>query len=250
LETTIKIDSTVYTVDLSKPLDISIPLVASSKNPIAWHQDKPVIEPVTMDYWTGSVAKGASVNFNNVFFNPHAHGTHTECVGHISEEFHSVNKALQRYFFFAEVISVAPESKKGDLVISKKQLTTLLKGKSPEALVIRTFPNTVSKKSFNYSDTNWPYIEEEAAQYIRELGVAHLLIDLPSVDKEKDDGKLLAHHAFWNYPKATRFNATITEFIYVSNRIKDGRYLLNIQTAPFVNDATPSRPVLYKIISE
>ncbi len=249
METIIKTADTSYVVDLSKPLDISIPMDASSRNPIAWHQNKPVIAPVTMDDWTGSVAKGASVNFNNVFFNPHAHGTHTECVGHISEEFHSVNKALQRYFFFAEVISAAPESKKGDLVISKKQLVTLLKGKSPEALVIRTFPNTISKRSFKYSDTNWPYLEEAAAHYLRELGIEHLLIDLPSVDKEKDKGKLLAHRAFWNYPEATRHHATITEFIYVSNRIKDGSYLLNIQTAPFVNDATPSRPVLYKILT-
>ena len=90
-------------------------------------------------------------------------------------------------------------------------------------------------------------MEGEAANFLRELGVDHLLIDLPSVDKEKDEGKLLAHKAFWDYPKNTRFNATITEFIYVNNRIKDGSYILNLQTASFVNDATPSRPVLYKI---
>ena len=145
------------------------------------------------------------------------------------------------------MISVAPESNKGDLVISEKQLKHLLKGKNPEALVIRTMPNLASKKTKKYSNTNWPYLEGEAANFLRELGVDHLLIDLPSVDKEKDEGKLLAHKAFWDYPKNTRFNATITEFIYVNNRIKDGSYILNLQTASFVNDATPSRPVLYKI---
>ena len=74
-----------------------------------------------------------------------------------------------------------------------------------------------------------------------------MLIDLPSVDREKDDGLLLAHKAFWNYPEATRLDATITEFIYVSNKIEDGSYLLNLQIAPFHNDASPSKPVLYKI---
>ena len=29
--------------------------------------------------------------------------------------------------------------------------------------------------------------------------------------------------------------------------IKDGKYLLNLQFAPFVADASPSRPILYKI---
>ena len=83
--------------------------------------------------------------------------------------------------------------------------------------------------------------------FIRELGVEHLLIDLPSVDKEKDDGKLLAHKAFWNFNSEVRLNATITEFIYVPDSITDGAYFLNLQVAPFENDASPSRPVLYKI---
>ena len=41
--------------------------------------------------------------------------------------------------------------------------------------------------------------------------------------------------------------ATITEFVFVANTIKDGRYFLNLQLAAFENDASPSRPVLYLI---
>ena len=44
-----------------------------------------------------------------------------------------------------------------------------------------------------------------------------------------------------------RFNCTITEMIYVNNTIQDGSYLLNLQFASFENDASPSKPVLYKI---
>lgn len=233
-------------IDLSKPLDISIPLQGSSRNPGAWYLSPPKIEAVIIEDWVAKVSEGASVNFNTITFNPHAHGTHTECVGHITEEFHSVNKALDRFMFTAELITVAPESKGKDLSISAKQLRSLLKGKSPEAVVIRTLPNMASKKTQKYSNTNWPYLEAGAAKYLRDLDVQHLLIDLPSVDKEKDKGKLVAHKAFWNYPDETRFHATITEFIYVSNRIKDGSYILNLQIAPFHNDASPSKPVLYK----
>lgn len=236
------------TIDLAQPLDISIPLEASRQNPNAWYLDAPVISPVVMGDWVGSVKKGASVNFNDIQFNPHAHGTHTECVGHISEEFYSVQKTLKRYFFTAEVISVTPESQDNDHVISAASIKELLGSNKPEAVVIRTLPNPALKKTKQYSNTNWPYLTDQAATFLREIGVVHLLIDLPSVDKEKDDGALLAHKAFWNYPEHTRFGATITEFIYVENHIKDGSYLLNLQTAPFVNDATPSRPVLYKIL--
>ena len=240
--------------DLSKPLDISLPLQANDSNPIAWYIDKPVIEPVKADGWVGKVSEGSTTNFNNIFFNPHGHGTHTECLGHITKNFYSVNKALKQFFFLAEVISVQPEVQGEDLVITKVQIEENLNGKLPQALVIRTLPNTEEKKHKNYSHTNPPYLAEEAAVYIREIGIEHLLIDLPSVDKEKDEGKLLAHKAFWNVKDVdnlnedARHNATITELIYVDDTIKDGSYLLNLQIASFENDASPSKPVLYKLL--
>jgi hypothetical protein len=35
--------------------------------------------------------------------------------------------------------------------------------------------------------------------------------------------------------------------IYVENQVADGIYILNLQIASFENDASPSKPVLYKI---
>ncbi|GAB5398835.1 MAG: cyclase family protein [Aureisphaera sp.] len=247
MKSTIVIGGNNYEVDLSNPYDISIPLHASSRNPNAWYVDAPVIKPVELEGWVGKVSDGASVNFNDIYFNPHAHGTHTECVGHISEEFHSVNRTLTEFFFLAQVISIEPEKRGQDKVITLESVQDLLQGSKPEALVIRTLPNPMSKKEKQYSHSNWPYIDEELAKYLCEIGVQHLLIDLPSVDKEKDEGKLLAHRAFWNYPRATRPSATITEFIYVPDSVGDGMYVLNLQIASFENDATPSKPVLYKI---
>ncbi len=248
MEATLKINNTLVKVNISEPIDLSIELSADTKNPLAWYIDKPQIEPVNLDGWVGSTKEGASVNFNTIHFNPHAHGTHTECVGHISKEFYSVNDSLKEFFFLAEVISVTPEIKDEDQIISLQEIKKMLNGKQPKAVVIRTLPNTDLKKSMKYSNTNWPYLSEEAALYLHDLGVKHLLIDLPSVDKEKDDGELLAHKAFWNYPENPRLDATITEFIYVPNKVKDGSYLLDLQVANFKNDAAPSRPVLYKFI--
>lgn len=248
MKTLIKIHDKTINVDLSKPLDISIALQASQENPLAWYQNKPTIEPVKMGDWTGKVSEGASVNFNNVLFNPHAHGTHTECFGHISQEFHSVNEALRNFFFLAEVISVKPEKDGEDEIISEESIVKALNGKTPEAVVIRTLPNNPEKKSKHWSDTNWPFLHEKAALFLREISVKHLLIDLPSVDKERDEGKLLAHKAFWDFPDSPRADCTITELIYVPDSIKDGSYFLNLQIASFHNDASPSKPVLYKII--
>jgi len=254
MKATLQHNNSTYQVNLSQPIDISIPLTSSDANPIAWYLDKPVIEPVTMGDWVGRVGNGSSTNFNNIFFNPHAHGTHTECLGHITRDFYSVNQALKQFFFLAEIISIAPEAIGDDRVITKAQVENALAGKCPEALVIRTLPNEAVKRSKNYSHTNPPYLDEAAAAFIRECGTGHLLIDLPSVDKEKDEGKLLAHKAFWNVKDVdnlnadARHNATITEMVFIPDTVTDGTYLLNLQIAPFENDASPSKPVLYGLL--
>ena len=161
---------------------------------------------------------------------------------------HSINKNLKHYFFVAEVVTIAPLHHNGDFLIGVKQLRTALRNKKRDAIVIRTLPNLEDKKSMQYSNTNPTYLSEKGAIYLREKGIKHLLIDLPSVDKEKDEGKLLAHNAFWNTAGEVRMDATITELIYVPNTVEDGEYLLNLMIAPFENDATPSKPMLYKIM--
>ena len=251
--------NSTFEIDLSKPIDISIPLTNTDANPIAWYIEKPEIEPVKFGDWIGKVSEGSSTNFNTIFFNPHGHGTHTECLGHITREFYSINHCLKQFFFTAELISIQPEKINGDLVITKESISTALdvtfkNGIPQEALIIRTLPNLESKKHKNYSKTNPPYLLEEAAIFIRESGIKHLLIDLPSVDREEDEGRLLAHKAFWNVNDVNNLNVdarldcTITEMIFVDDKIQDGSYVLNLQIASFENDASPSKPVLYKIV--
>ncbi|WP_405575278.1 cyclase family protein [Winogradskyella sp. Asnod2-B02-A] len=245
---TIQFNSRKLQIDLSQPLDISIPITGKDSNVNAWYLGPPKIEPETIDGEIISVEQGAVVNFNTITFNPHSHGTHTETVGHITEKVYSINKYLTQFFFLAEVVTVAPEKLGDDYVISRKQLQFALGNKKRDAIVIRTMPNTREKFSRQYSNTNPTYLLEDAAEYLKSKGVKHLLIDLPSVDKEQDEGELLAHNAFWNTKGKLRLDATITEFIYVSNKIEDGMYMLNLQIAPFENDASPSKPILYKVI--
>lgn len=238
-----------HKIDLSKPLDISIP-VAQENHVNAWRIGGPKITPFASGNWVGNVKQGGDVNFNTIEFNPHSHCTHTETVGHISETIHSIHQQLNQFFFLAEVVTIPPESMGEDFVITKRQLQYALGNKKRDAIVIRTLPNLRDKTRTNYSNTNPTYILEEAAIFLREKGIKHLLFDMPSVDKEKDDGMLLSHKAFWNFHRKPRLDATITELIYVSNKIKDGTYFLNLMVAPFENDAAPSKPVLFEIIKD
>lgn len=244
----ISLENTKVEVDFSKPLDISIPMGTGTDNVSAWYVPPVRIEPVITDQFTGSVKLGGSVNFRNISFNPHGNGTHTECVGHISRENYQINESLRDFMFFAELITVTPEKlENGDELISLESITEKFKGSSAKAIIIRTFPNSEEKLSHQYSNTNPPYVESSVMKYLTELGIEHFLIDLPSVDREMDDGVLAAHHQFWEYPYNTQAQRTITEMVFVPNEIKDGSYLLNLQIVNFVNDASPSKPVLYKI---
>jgi hypothetical protein len=108
-------------------------------------------------------------------------------------------------------------------------------------------PNDELKMSKDYSNSNPTYFDLDIIPLLDQLGTKHFLVDLPSVDREEDEGKLAFHHAFWNVPENPDYTRTITELIYVPNSVVDGEYLLELQVAAFENDASPSRPVLYRI---
>jgi len=237
-----------YKANLEKPLDISIPLIHNAKGPKCFYAPGVSITPVISGDWIGDTRQGSPVNFKNVTVNPHGNGTHTECVGHISTEVININKVLRKSLYISNLVTIKPQKKKnGDQVITKSLLIKHRLKKNIPALIIRTRPNTKDKKSKDYSGSNPPYLTAKAIRYIVAQGVKHLLIDLPSVDREKDDGKLSGHKAYWSYPETIDKTKTITEMVFVPNSIKDGLYLCDIQICNLALDASPSRPILYKL---
>ena len=248
------LDDTLF-FDTSKGIDISLPL-SPKKGVLAWYCEPVKIWPVQGGGFIGKVSEGGSTNFNNIQLNPHGNGTHTENVGHISNAFYSINDSLKEFHFKANLVSIVPKPffnerwGENDLIIDVDLLKTALNNKPVNAaLIIRTLPNVPIKKIKNYSHSNAPYITEEGIDYLNKRDVKHLLIDLPSVDRENDHGELKAHKMFWDYPKNPILDKTITELIFVENEIQDGEYILNIQIISLENDASPSKPILYKIES-
>lgn len=239
-------NGSAYEADLSRPWDIAIPV--SENGVTAWGVPRAILEPHREPGYTGSVAAGASVNFYDISFNPHAHGTHTECAGHITGERTSLMAFPPAPWLMARLVSVTPEPGNPVPRITLEQIRIALgEGPGCEAVVIRTCPNPESRKTCSWSGTHPPCLSPEAAGWLAENGILHLLIDLPSVDPERDGGALAAHSAFWGLPDAPRPAATITELIFVPDALEDGPYLLNLQLAAFENDACPSRPLLFKL---
>ena len=285
MKLTLEKDGRRYSFQTEKGMDLSISM--NPKGPRAWYVEPMRIDPVRTEQFLGSVAEGGAVNFRDVYFNPHGHGTHTENVGHIIDTDVPVVKSVGSSHYMAKLVTVvlmrqdalqdstkdvsqdaeqdstkdvsqdamqdstkdvSQDASQGDWVVNEESLFGI--DLNCAALIIRTKPNDHSKTNRQYSGTNFPYLTLGAMQRIVDAGVQHLLIDLPSVDREEDGGALAAHHLFWNVPAEPNFQKTITELIYVPNEISDGDYILNLQVSNFANDAAPSRPMLFDLTEE
>jgi len=234
--------------DLSAPIDISIP-ISREDNPNCYWAEEVTFNTITMGDFVGNVAKGGPVNYEKLVITPHGNGTHTECVGHIiADTKATIHHQLSTSHFVCQLLSIEPIKKDGDLIISfesfEKQWNDNIQA---QAVVIRSLPNDSSKITRKYSGTNPPYLDAKITQFLNKKGVEHLIVDLPSVDKEVDGGRLAAHKSFWSVPQNIKQEATITELAFIDNNTEDGIYLLNLQTLNIEADASPSRPVLYKI---
>lgn len=231
-------------------IDLSIPLRFGGEQPNAFAAEMATATAL------GDTRSGASVNYERLTFVPHCNGTHTECVGHITDERLSIMECLRDVLIPAVLISLELEQADGGAIISQSSIRAALATADIgmagiEALIVRTLPNDDSKLRRRYDMADPPpYFAADAMTHIADIGIRHLLVDLPSIDR-LDDPSLPAHRSFWrvragsrDLDPATRRDATITEMIYVPNDVKDGDHLLNLQIAPFVSDAAPSRPML------
>lgn len=243
----IKVGNLNMSCDLAKGCDISIPLKNES-GVIAFGADAFKSKPYQSGDFVGALENGSPVNFYELFINPHGNGTHTESVRHIDQRGLSIYDTLKNSHFISKLVTLTPKVLDNeDKVIGVDQFLNLGSLENIDALVIRTHPNTLDKTQRNYTGTNPCYIESQFIERLNKTSVKHLLIDLPSVDREVDGGKLSSHKAFWKISDVIALEKTITEMIYVDNAIQDGLYLLNLQTISVDLDASPSKPVLYAL---
>ena len=225
-------------------------------------------QPLQLGGFVGATQQGGSCNVDVIEMVPHCNGTHTESAGHIVDDDVFVGSMVSQAWYPAVVLTLPtvaaaetgdtyrPGFVGGDRILSADLLEKAFRpyeSFGPTALIVRTLPNDRSKASRAYSEKNPPpFFSVEAMQRVNQMKIQHLLVDLPSVDRMHDDGLLTCHHLFWNVPEGTHRvtddswqDKTITEMIFVPDRVEDGFCLLNLQLPAFFTDAAPSRPILF-----
>jgi arylformamidase len=258
--------------DVSDPLSLAVPLDFDGPQPN--HYGAPRAHARALEDGSQSLdtRAGGAVNCEALSLVPHCNGTHTECVGHITEERIAVSDVLKGGLWLAAVVSVTPCAAsatdettvpapvRGDRLITARALRAALDARPglpvpPQAVVLRTLPNDADKLTREYgAQVPAPYLTREAAAALVAADIEHLVTDLPSLDRTRDGGELTAHRVFWGLPPgnrraadATRKHATVTELAWIAPTIRDGLYLLDLQLPAFLSDAAPSRPVLYRL---
>ena len=241
-------------------------------------------KPMQAGSFIGDTEQGGSCNVNELSINPHCNGTHTETIAHICDLNHELSRTIADInpapLMPCVLVSIKPitvqNSNKnistvvdesytpklltGDQLITRTALASLIADYSNEqlqCLVVRTLPNNQDKCSQIYSQNNQPsFFSREAILYLNERSVEHLILDIPSLDRLHDDGLLTCHHLFWQVEEgkhqaneSSLVSKTITEMAFIDNKISDGFYFINLQIPAFINDAAPSKPVLYSCIN-
>ena len=231
---------------MSQPISIALPLKPGPSNARAWAAPPTRSEPIAAGEWIGDVGRGGSVNFAELHITPHGAGTHTESVAHISRlsETNHVAAVAPRSALVARLIDVpirdlAERGRVADL--------TQLRDDPPDAPVLLVRALGSGHVDGDFTGTDPPYFLPEDMDLLAESGVQHLVTDLPSLDRESDGGRLLAHRAFWKFPGAIRAAATVTELARLNHAPGPGLYLITFNVLPLHADASPSVPILYAL---
>ncbi|MDX1455199.1 MAG: cyclase family protein [Gammaproteobacteria bacterium] len=264
-------DETI-SADPDKPIDLSIPLLFNGEQPRFFGAPDARSKDLAAGDWVGNTRHGGSCNVQTYELTPHCNGTHTECIGHIVHDDICVGDMPGLGLLPATLITInpmthartretsLPNPAPNDRMITAYAIKEALEEHDHErmrhALIIRTLPNSDHKAVQEYhADDPPPFLSMEAASLLVDLGVEHILLDVPSLDRMADGGRLSAHHIFFGLPPgersakaADRAHCTVTEMIYVPDVVPDGYYLLNLQLPPFMTDAAPSRPIIYQAV--
>ncbi|HEX9707964.1 MAG TPA: cyclase family protein [Steroidobacteraceae bacterium] len=258
--------------DFSRPLSIAIPLDFTGPQASCFDAPPATARPLRAGDFVGDMRAGGSCNCEILALAPHCNGTHTECVGHVTDERIAVAERMRGGVSLALLISIEPDAAgdstedsdpppaAGDRLVTAAALAEALArhpGPAPTALVVRTLRNGEGPLLSYRGPSPAPYLSRQAAAWLVARGVEHLVLDLPSADRASDGGRLTAHRIFFGLPpgskqarESKRPQASITELAWIAPDITDGLYLLDLQIPAFLSDAAPSRPLLYAVQAE
>jgi arylformamidase len=270
---TLQFDGVDVRVDLARPVSLAIEQRFDTAQPRHFGAAPASSLPFVAGAFTGEVSSGASCNCRTLMLTPHCNGTHTEGVGHLLATAHDVLDVVPMGLLPALLLSVVPAAREessedsvpapqpGDRLITRAAISAAWTAAraarlpwEPRALLLRTLPNPPEKRQRDYVARPAAYFTRQAMNDLLVRGIEHLVVDLPSVDRDHDEGRLTTHRLFFGLAAgstrledAFRAQCTITELAWFEPALPDGPCALQLQVPAFGGDAVPSRPLYYAL---
>ena len=220
--------------------------------------------PLSLPGFSGEVRSGASCNCATLELTPHCNGTHTESVAHLVVDPQDVCELAPLGPLPALLLSLAteradradedsdPAPRPGDRLLTRAALRAAWPATlpfAPRALLLRAVPPALDAGPPPH-DAEPPFLSRQLARELVERGIEHLVVELPSIDRGHDQGRLCAHRVFFGLPpgstrlaEARRPQCTVTEFAAIPPSLPDGPCALQLALPRIAGDAVPSQPL-------
>lgn len=259
-------------IDLAAPVSLARPVRFDGGGPRHFGAPAARARPYAAPGFSGEVRRGASCNCATIELTPHCNGTHTESVAHLVDEPLDVCDLVPLGLMPALVVSAAPVAasttdedsdpapQPGDRLLTR---TALLAGWpatlpfAPRALVLRSAAGEADQNGADEGadgDATAPYLSRQLVGELVARGIEHLVVDLPSIDRGHDGGRLCGHRLFFGLPpgstwlaQATRRACTVTEYARIPAALADGPCALQLTLPRLAGDAVPSRPLAFRL---
>jgi hypothetical protein len=257
-------------IDLGSAASLARPLAFDGHDPVHFGAPAPRRRALQLPGFSGEVGRGASCNCATLELTPHCNGTHTESVAHLVLEPLDACEVAPLAPLPALLLSLAPRAagdtdedsdpapQPGDRLLTRAALRAIWPVGMPfvpRALVLRTTaPVAAPAPPAPHDDAIPPYLSRQLVTELVERGIEHLVVELPSIDRSHDQGRLCGHRLFFGLPpgsvrlaEARRAGCTITELAQVPAQWPDGPCALQLTMPRIAGDAVPSRPLLYRL---
>lgn len=209
---------------------------------------------------TYAAKESGCCNVNVLEYCPHKI-THMETAAHIMAREASPPTALdipvqhlEGVLYLADFSGMEPKS--GALITEDQMHQKLQKIDRPISMLALKTPASNLNEHYDFSGKDFMALSEQAARMIHDFGknkhaIQCLVLDLPSIDPEHDNGNLLAHRAYFGLP-AKGFTGIIkekralVELAWLQG-MDEGYYYAVVTPAKFQANAVHTEVTLWKM---
>lgn len=249
----------IHRFSLANPVKVSRDVLFSPEPKTANAFYLPTANAKTVEFegqFIGDVNRGGSCNVDVLSYVPHGI-THLETSAHVlSPDAHPPTvkdippDRLTGLVYLIDLTDLPEDTKTIPWQAVNEKLEKL--EFSIRLLALKTRGSQLPQ-DYDYSGKDFLALSEQTAKGIHDFGIQCLLLDLPSIDPEKDEGKLLAHRAFFGLPSTgieanDREKRALVELAWFDG-LEEGYYYSYITPPSFQANAVTTGIIFHPLIS-